>query len=133
MRSTVPRRRRVTGTLLVLTVTALGLSGCGRDSGYETEPPHPSEPVLAQETVNDLCGILDAQKGTWRAIGPSVAQVAFIGAMRLWTVRDGTANAAISYNRSIVDIVTDQTCPEVREATLDVLDQPDLRTALAGF
>ncbi|MDO3646827.1 hypothetical protein [Nocardia mangyaensis] len=132
MRSTTPHRGRITGVLLVLAVT-LGLSGCGDDSGYQTQEPQPSEPTISQETVNDLCGILDAQKGTWKAIGPPVARVAFLGSVRLWTVRDGVAGAAIAYDPHIVDTVTERTCPEVRTATLVVLDQPDMKTAIAGF
>ena len=53
--------------------------------------------------------------------------------MTLWTVNDTVANAAIAYNRNIVDTVTIDTCPRVREATLASLDVPDLKVALGGF
>lgn len=133
MRSTMSRRGRTAGVLLVLTATTLGLSGCGGDSGYEIVGPAPAEPTISQASVDELCGILDGQKGTWKALGPPVARVAFTGAMKLWTVQDPVANAAISWNRHIVDTVTTRTCPEVRTATLKVLDQPDLKTAIGGF
>ncbi|MFE3543357.1 hypothetical protein ACFXK0_10315 [Nocardia sp. NPDC059177] len=129
MRPTAPRYALV----LALAAAALGLSGCGEESGYETEPPAPSEPTISPASVEELCGILDGQKGTWKALGPPVARVAFTGAMRLWTVQDTVANAALSYNRDIVDIVTVRTCPVVRDHMLTVLAIPDLRAALGGF
>lgn len=125
--------RRAAGFALALTAAALGLTGCGNDSGYQTQPPYPTEPTIAQDSVQELCGILDGQKGTWKALGPQVARVGFTGAVRLWTVNDTVANAAISYNRRIVDTVTLRTCPQVRDATIASLDVPDLKTALGGF
>lgn len=133
MRSTVPRRGRTASALLVLAVTALGPSGCGNDSSYEDAGPVPTEPTISQASVDELCGILDGQQGTWKALGPAVARVAFTGAMKLWTVQDTVANAALSWNRHIVDTVTTQTCPVVRTDTLVVLDVPDLKAALGGF
>ncbi|MFI5498506.1 hypothetical protein ACIA5E_05515 [Nocardia asteroides] len=133
MRSTMTHRARSTGLLLVLATTALGISGCGNDSGYDDAGPTPTEPTISQPSVDELCGILDGQKGTWHALGPRVARVAFTGAMKLWTVQDTVANSAISWNRHIVDTVTTQTCPVVRDETLVVLDVPDLKTALGGF
>ncbi|MGM7643678.1 hypothetical protein ACSVDM_02155 [Nocardia sp. JW2] len=129
MRST---RRRHAATLLLLPVAGITLAGCGGDSGYETGP-EPIEPTISQPTVDSLCSILDAQQGTWKALGPEVAHVAFSGAMTLWTQRDTTANAAIAYDRYIVDTVTQRSCPEVRRETLAVIDYPDLKTALNGF
>ncbi|MGW4631890.1 hypothetical protein [Nocardia sp. NPDC004415] len=129
MRSTAPRY----GLVLVLAAAALGLTGCGKESGYETEPPAPTEPAISQASVDELCGILGGQRGTWRALGPEVARVAFTGAMKLWTVQDTVANAALSYNRNVVDTVTDRTCPVIRADTLAVLAVPTLRTALGGF
>ncbi|MFD3744285.1 hypothetical protein [Nocardia sp. NPDC058633] len=131
MISTLPRRSA--GLVLVLAAASLGLTGCGNDSGYQTEPPFPTEPTISQGSVEQLCGILDGQKGTWKALGPRVARVAFTGAVRLWTVNDTVANAAISYDRHIVDTVTIRTCPRVRDATVESLDVPDLKTALGGF
>ncbi|WP_446222869.1 hypothetical protein ACTWPB_24385 [Nocardia sp. IBHARD005] len=131
MISTPPRR--AAGFALVLAAAALGLTGCGKDSGYQTQPYQPTEPTISQASVQELCGILDGQKGTWKALGPKVARVAFTGAMKLWTVNDTVANAAISFNRRIVDTVTIRTCPRVRDATVKVLDVPDLKAALGGF
>ncbi|WP_278264353.1 hypothetical protein [Nocardia sp. AG03] len=129
MRPKAPRY----GLVLVLAAAALGLTGCGKESGYETEPPQPTEPTISQASVDELCGILDGQKGTWKALGPEVARVAFTGAMKLWTVQDTVANAALSYDRDVVDTVTGRTCPVVRVDTLAVLAVPTLRTALGGF
>ncbi|TCJ95232.1 hypothetical protein [Nocardia alba] len=131
MISTTPRR--AAGLALMLTGAALGLTGCGGNSGYQTQPPQPTEPTISQASVRELCGILDGQKGTWKALGPQVARVAFTGAIRLWTVNDTVANAAIAYNRHIVDTVTIQTCPRVRDATLASLEVPDIEVALGGF
>ncbi|MFD3460293.1 hypothetical protein ACFWVM_11315 [Nocardia fluminea] len=131
MISTTPRR--AAGFALTLTAAVFGLTGCGGDSGYQTQPPQPTEPTISQASVDELCGILDGQKGTWKALGPRVARVAFTGAMKLWTVNDTVANAAIAYNRNIVDTVTIDTCPRVRDATLASLDVPDLKVALGGF
>ncbi|MFC4373729.1 hypothetical protein ACFO5K_06405 [Nocardia halotolerans] len=128
MRST--RRRQAAVLLLVPAV--LALAGCG-NSGYETEDPPATVTTVSQPTVRELCGMLDSQKGTWRALGPEVANVAFLGAVRLWTVRDTAANAAIAHDSRIVDTVTGRSCPEVRSDTLAVLDVVDLETALIGF
>ncbi|KAF0847335.1 hypothetical protein [Nocardia caishijiensis] len=130
MRST--KRRHAAALLLLPVAATLTLAGCGGDSGYETGP-EPTEPTMSQPTVDSLCSILDSQQGTWKALGPEVGRVAFNGVMRLWALRDTTANAAISYDRYVVDDVTGRSCPEVRTDTLAVLDYPDMKTALNGF
>ncbi|GGK38514.1 hypothetical protein [Nocardia camponoti] len=136
MRSTPLRwdksRRQAAAMSLTAVVLMSGLAGCAK-KGFETEPPAPTEPVISTASVNEVCGIFAGQKGTWKAIGPSVARVAFLGAVRLWTTLDLTANAAIAYNRGIVDERTSEQCPEVRAATLSVLNVSKLETVLNAF
>ncbi|MFE1592336.1 hypothetical protein [Nocardia sp. NPDC058705] len=123
---------RTTGLVLVLTAAALGLTGCGKE-GFQTEPVPPPVTTVSAAAAGELCGILDGQKGTWKALGPQVAQVAFTGVMNLWTIDDTVAGAAVAHDRRIVDTTTTRACPQVRSAVLKVLGVPDLRSALGGF
>ncbi|MFD3508255.1 hypothetical protein [Nocardia sp. NPDC058666] len=124
--------RRTTGLALVLSAAALGLTGCGKE-GFQTEPVPAPPTTISVVAADRLCGIFDAQKGTWKALGPQVAQVAFTGVMKLWTIDDTVAGAAVAYNRRIVDTATMRACPRVRSAVLKALEVPDLRAALGGF
>ncbi|MFC6012320.1 hypothetical protein [Nocardia lasii] len=117
---------------VVVAVAALGLTGCGR-GGYQTEPVPAPPTTISPAAVGELCSIFNTQKGTWKALGPQVAQVAFTGVMRLWTIQDTVAGAAVAYNRNIVDTATSRACPRVRTAVLGVLDVASLRVALNGF
>ncbi|MFD3706195.1 hypothetical protein ACFWUP_23900 [Nocardia sp. NPDC058658] len=123
---------RATGLALVLTAAALGLTGCGKE-GYQTEPVPPPPTTISAEAAGRLCGILDGQKGTWKSLGPQVAQVAFTGVMNLWTIDDTVAGAAVAYNRDLVDTATTRACPQVRSAVLKTLGVPEFRAALGGF
>ncbi|APE38387.1 hypothetical protein BOX37_15830 [Nocardia mangyaensis] len=69
----------------------------------------------------------------WRTQGTAVAKVSFNGTVHNWAARSGGINAAVTRNRAVIDTVTSQHCPEVRERAIQILEVPDLASALAGF
>lgn len=46
--------------------------------------------------------------------------------------RNGGLNDLVVTDRSIVDTVTTQNCPDVRQQALEALDVPELASALTG-
>lgn len=96
-------------------------------------PPSPSgAPEVSDEAAEHLCEMMAPDVDNWRAQGVTVARVSFNGTVQNWAVRSGGINVAVARNREVVDTVTQQHCPDVREQAMQALDVPDLASALAG-
>ncbi|MGI5219635.1 hypothetical protein [Nocardia sp. CA-290969] len=67
---------------------------------------------------------------TW---GPVAARVAFNGTVQNWAARNDGLNDEVLQDTGLVDTVTTQTCPDVRDRALEALDAETLAAALAGF
>ncbi|NNH70610.1 hypothetical protein HLB23_12175 [Nocardia uniformis] len=86
-------------------------------------------PAAAQQ----LCDMISPEIANWRDQGSALAKVSFNGTVHNWAARNDGLNDEVLRDQSIVDDATSRTCPEVRQQAIDVLEVPDLASALAGF
>ncbi|MGY0499149.1 hypothetical protein ACWZHB_11695 [Nocardia sp. FBN12] len=113
----------------------LMVAGCATS----TEAPDPglppsaaNAPEISDEAADHLCEMMAPELDNWRAQGSTVARVSFNATVQNWAVRSGGINVAVARNREVIDTVTTQHCPDVREQAVQALDVPDLASALAG-
>ncbi|WP_336081982.1 hypothetical protein [Nocardia sp. SSK8] len=131
-----PRRR-------VRTVAAAGLAALAGATllacGTSTDPQGPTisstaeSPQIGAEAATQLCDMIRAEIGNWQQQGTTVARVSFNGTVHNWALRNGAVNAAITRNREVIDTVTTENCPDVRDQAIAALGTDDLASALAGF
>ncbi|HLS75811.1 MAG TPA: hypothetical protein VK083_03330 [Nocardia sp.] len=132
-------------------VTGAALTGCSDDDSgtdtttvtvpsvevttTETEPTTETEetPVISPEAAQQLCDMMGADIDTWRDQGSTVAKVTFNGTVQNWAARNEGLNDDVIRDKGIVDEVTSQTCPDVRQQALEVLEVSELADALLGF
>ncbi|MFE3446147.1 hypothetical protein ACFXNW_24225 [Nocardia sp. NPDC059180] len=93
----------------------------------------PAVDEVSPAAADQLCDMMRADIGTWQDQGSTVARVTFNGTVHNWAAQNEGINVVIIRDRSIVDTVTIQNCPEVRDQALDALDLSDLASGLAGF
>lgn len=96
----------------------------------QTQVPNPDQ--ITPEAAQQLCDMTRSDLDSWRDQGSVVAKVSFNGTVHNWAVRNGGLNDLIVTDRGVVDTVTTQTCPDVRQQALEALDVADLASALAG-
>ncbi|MGK8488153.1 hypothetical protein [Nocardia asiatica] len=149
----VVNRNRVARSVFVASAMAAGISlvGCD-DDGTETAPdttmvttlPGTTQPTtspttsptagaeITSEAARQLCDMIQPELDNWRDQGSTVAKVSFNGTVQNWAARNELTDDVIK-DKTIVDTVTTQTCPDVRQQALEVLDVPDLASGLVGF
>lgn len=149
--------QRSRGYLMRSTVAAAALAagavlaGCGDDDGSDPAPRTPDLPTITMTTqgattspggdedtvtpqaAQQLCDMIEPELDNWRDQGSTVAKVSFNGTVQNWAARNEGLNDEVIRDNSIVDTVTTQTCPDVRQQAIDILEVPDLASALAGW
>ncbi|GAB4586516.1 hypothetical protein [Nocardia sp. IFM 10818] len=143
------------GTTIMRSMIAAGviaaggvLAGCGGDGDVDvprtptidvTAPGAPTrdtgddEDVVTPAAAQQLCDMIGSEIGNWRGQGSALAKVSFNGTVQNWAARNDGLNDEILRDKTIVDAATSGTCPDVRGQALEVLEVPDLASALAGF
>ncbi|MFC6010390.1 hypothetical protein [Nocardia lasii] len=113
----------------------LAVSACATS----TEAPEPglppssaAAPEISDAAAQHLCEMIAPDIDNWRAQGTTLGRVTFNGTVQNWAARNGGVNVAVARNREVIDTVTQQHCPQVRDQVLQVLEVPDLASALAG-
>jgi hypothetical protein len=96
-----------------------------------SELPNPDQ--ITPEAAKQLCDMMRPEIDNWRAQGSTLGKVAFNGTVHNWAARNGGLNDTVLENRGIIDTITTQNCPDVRQQTLAALDISDLASGLAGF
>lgn len=133
----------LTAALLVGTIA----TGCSENdnNGSEAAPsttnplstvttsPEAEDDTITPEASRQLCDMIGTEIDNWHDQGPIMARVSFNGTVQNWAARNNGLNDEIIADNSIVDTVTTQTCPDVRNQALGALDVPDLASALVGF
>ncbi|MCM6778240.1 hypothetical protein NDR87_32630 [Nocardia sp. CDC159] len=132
------------GALVVGTI----LAGCADNDptaplGTTTMPtatlPTPGSPTTGADedrvtpaAARQLCDMIAPEIDNWRAQGPTVGKVSFNGTVQNWATRNDGLNDEVLRDKSIIDTVTTQTCADVRQRAIEVLQVPDLASALVG-
>lgn len=135
-------------------VTGAALTGCADDNGTdttttpsvsvevttpetetetETDTTETETPVISPEAAQQLCDMIQSDLDNWRDQGPTLAKVTFNGTVQNWAARNEGLNDDVIRDKTIVDTVTTQTCPDVRQQALEALDVTELSSALLGF
>lgn len=143
-RTRFTRPALIAATLMAVTTAV----GCGGDpdndealpttsavatSAPATQGDDEDEDVVTPESSQQLCDMIGSEIDNWGDLGPVAARVAFNGTVQNWAARNDGLNDEIIQDTGIVDTVTTQTCPDVRDQALGVLDTDTLASALAGF
>ncbi|MFI9503947.1 hypothetical protein [Nocardia sp. NPDC052566] len=93
----------------------------------------PDPDQVTPQAAQKLCDMLRPEVGKWRGEAPGVGKLAFNASVHEWAARSGGLNDLIVKDRGIVDTLTTQHCPDVRQQVLDALRIDDLASGLAGF
>lgn len=102
-------------------------------STTQTSTTRSEAPAISPEAAQQLCDMIEPEIDNWREQGPTVAKVTFNGTVQNWAARNNGLNDDVIRDKSIIDQVTTQTCPQVRQQALEVLEVPELADALLGF
>ncbi|MFC9999812.1 hypothetical protein [Nocardia sp. NPDC127526] len=101
--------------------------------GTPTRDTGDDQDMVTPAAAQQLCDMISAEIGNWRGQGSALAKVSFNGTVQNWAARNEGLNDEVIQNKTIVDAATSGTCPDVRGQALEVLEAPDLASALAGF
>jgi hypothetical protein len=93
----------------------------------------PNTDEITPAAAQQLCDMMRPEVGKWRDKGTTVGKVSFNGAAHNWAARNGGLKDVPVRDRKIVDTVTVEHCPDVRQQVLDALAIPDSASGLAGF
>ncbi|MFF3223984.1 hypothetical protein ACFYV7_14420 [Nocardia suismassiliense] len=94
--------------------------------------PDPDDQV-SDAAAKQLCDMMRPDIDKWRTEGAALGRVAFNGTVHNWAARNGGLNDTVLKDNGVIDKITTQHCPDVRQQALEVLDTSDLAGALAGF
>ncbi|MGV9613582.1 hypothetical protein [Nocardia xishanensis] len=147
-------RGRITRSVLIAGTVVAGivLTGCddnGNDTAQETMtmttlPVTTTQPTtspatsptagaeISSEASQQLCDMIQTELDNWRGQGSTVAKTSFNGTVQNWAARNELTDDVVK-DKTVVDTVTTQSCPDVRQQALEVLAVPDLASALVGF
>ncbi|WP_406230657.1 hypothetical protein [Nocardia sp. NBC_01009] len=93
----------------------------------------PNTDEITPAAATQLCDMIRPEAGTWRDEGTMLGKISFNGTVHNWAARNGGLNDVVIADRKIIDTITLEHCPDVRQQVLDALDIPDLASGLAGF
>jgi hypothetical protein len=144
---------RLAVTLIAALATVAGVAGCTGSSGPNPLPatptshpdvtitftsPSSTEDIPNPEQVTPeaeklLCDMIAPDIANWRKQDATAAEVSFNLTVHDWAARSGGLNTMVVKDRSIVDRIADQTCPDTRRQALDALRIGRLADGLAGF
>ncbi|WP_433655330.1 hypothetical protein ACQPW1_31140 [Nocardia sp. CA-128927] len=94
--------------------------------------PNP-DAQISEAAAKQLCDMMRPDIDKWRTEGAAIGRVAFNGTVHNWAARSGGLNDTVLKDRGVVDQITTQHCPDVRQQALEALDTSDLASALVGF
>ncbi|MFC3961423.1 hypothetical protein [Nocardia jiangsuensis] len=93
----------------------------------------PDTDTITASAERDLCDTLAPEIEGWASQGGTGARLSYNTTVQGWAARNGGLNDIVVRDRSVVDTITDKTCPDVRQRALDALGISDLASGLVGF
>ncbi|WP_280356337.1 hypothetical protein [Nocardia otitidiscaviarum] len=98
-----------------------------------TTTPGQDEDVVTPAAAQQLCDMIEPELDNWRDQGATLAKVSFNGTVQNWAARNDGLNDEVIGDTTIVDEATTNTCPDIRQQALEVLEVQNLSDALVGF
>lgn len=147
MNSGLSRYRRAAVSLVGAAAVVATVGACSTDSATTgssssltsttTDAPSTTAPVAADgitdQQKQQLCSDLGEQLQEWRIQGPTLGRGGLNIVVQTWAAQSGVINLQVVQNRAIVDDITIENCPDVRDEAMRSLDIPDLASGLVGF
>lgn len=93
----------------------------------------PDTDTISASAERDLCDSIAAAVDGWQSEGGTGATLSFNTTVQGWAARNGGLNDIVVRDRSVVDTITEKTCPDVRQRALAALGISDLASGLVGF
>lgn len=148
MNSGRSRYRRAAVSLVAAAAVVGSIAACSTDStttgssssltSTTTAAPTTTAETSAAGGITDqqkqqLCTDLGEQLQEWRIQGPTLGRGGLNIVVQTWAAQSGVINLQVVQNRAIVDDITIENCPDVRDEAMRSLDIPDLASGLVGF
>jgi hypothetical protein len=97
-------------------------------------PPPAGAVNLSDQAKQQLCTDLEIPLSDWRVQGPTLGRPGLLILVNQWALGAGGPglNLQIANDRSIVDTITTETCPDIRRQAIEALNLPDLASGLIG-
>ena len=140
---------RVAATVAGAAAVAALVAGCNTTSsettsaGSSSPSPVPSSSVpnspvagvegVTPDAAKKLCSDLQNSLSDWRVQGPTLGKPALNILVQTWAAQNGAVNVKVLQDRSIIDKVTTDACPDARQEALKALELPDLASGLVGW
>ncbi|GAB0104279.1 hypothetical protein JMUB6875_32530 [Nocardia sp. JMUB6875] len=117
---------------------ALFAGGCANSTapgvpGTGAPDQNSGGPTVTADSAKQLCDMISPHIDTWRSEDPGAGRLSLNSTVQDWALRNNGVNFAIMRNRSLIDTVMKQQCPDVHDAAVQALRLPDLASGLAGF
>lgn len=91
----------------------------------------PGTPLQVPATAaKNLCDMMRPELSNWRIQGPTIGRVGLNAMVHEWALTNGGINARVLADKPVVDRVTTETCPDVRQQAIEALNLPDLASGL---
>ncbi|WP_235747619.1 hypothetical protein [Nocardia coffeae] len=88
---------------------------------------------VTPEAAKQLCDMISPKIGEWRDQGSTARKADFNFIVHDWAARNGGLNTQVIADRTIVDRITTQNCPDTRRQALAALQIGTLADGLVGF
>ncbi|WP_040789927.1 hypothetical protein [Nocardia paucivorans] len=126
-------------------VAALAACGSGSDTGAESTTAAPGTGVssspqtssapetsaqVSEQAARNLCDMMRPELSNWRVQGPTIGRVGLNAMVHEWALTNGAINGQVLADKPLVDRVTTEACPDVRQEAIEALDLPDLASGL---
>lgn len=91
----------------------------------------PGTPLEVPATAaKNLCDMMRPELSNWRIQGPTIGRVGLNAMVHEWALTNGAINARVLADKPVVDRVTTEVCPDVRQQAIEALNLPDLASGL---
>lgn len=105
-------------------------SSTGTSSSTEASAAPGTQIEVPATAAKNLCDMMRPELSNWRIQGPTIGRVGLNAMVHEWALTNGAINARVLADKPVVDRVTTEACPDVRQQAIEALNLPDLASGL---